>query len=129
MVVDNLANARLESIWRVEQLTGKKVPCHSFDLLDRDQLKSLFKLYRFHAVMHLAGLKGVGESVQKPLLYYRINLDIAMNLIETMQEFSVKNFVFSSSGTVYRQPQYLPINEKHPVGNCFNPYGTTKVRS
>ncbi len=126
VVVDNLGNASTESIRRVEKLTGKTVDVHVFDLLDRGKLRELFTKYQFHTVMHFAGLKAVGESVSQPLRYYRVNIDIALNLIETMEEFNVKNFIFSSSATVYGDPQYLPIDEKHPVGNCSNPYGKTK---
>ncbi len=126
VVVDNLGNSSTESIRRVETLTGKKVDVHTFDLLDRVKLKELFMKYKFYAVIHFAGLKAVGESVRLPLRYYRINIEIALNLIETMEEFEVRNFIFSSSATVYGDPQYLPIDEKHPTGNCSNPYGKTK---
>lgn len=126
VVVDNLTNASMESIKRVEKLTGKKIDFHSFDLLDKEKLKALFKQYQFYAVMHFAGLKAVGESMEKPLLYYKVNVGIAINLTEIMQEFGVKNLVFSSSATVYGQPQTLPVSEQHPIGNCSNPYGTTK---
>lgn len=126
VVVDNLSNSNMESIRRVEKITGKKVDCHTFDLLEKEKLRKLFTEYQFYAVLHFAGLKAVGESVEKPLLYYKVNLGIAMNLVETMSEFNVKNFIFSSSATVYGQPQVLPMNEQHPTGNCSNPYGTTK---
>ena len=126
VVVDNLGNSSMESIKRVETLTGKKVDCYAFDMLERDKLKELFEKYTFHAVIHFAGLKAVGESVQQPLRYYRVNLDIALNLLEVMKEFRVKNLIFSSSATVYGTPSYLPIDEAHPVGNCSNPYGKTK---
>ena len=126
VVVDNLDNSSTESIRRVEKLTGKKVDVHTFDLLDRVKLKELFMKYKFHAVMHFAGLKSVGESVRLPLQYYRVNIEIALNLIEIMEEFKVRNFIFSSSATVYGDPQYLPIDEKHPTGDCSNPYGKTK---
>ena len=126
VVVDNLGNSSKESIRRVEKLTGKKVECHWFNLLDKEKLGELFKTYKFHSVIHFAGLKAVGESVQKPLLYYQVNLGIATNLLEVMQVYGVKNLMFSSSATVYGQPQTLPMSETHPVGNCSNPYGTTK---
>ncbi len=126
VVVDNLDNSSTESIRRVEKLTGKKVDVHTFDLLDRVKLKELFMKYKFHTVMHFAGLKSVGESVRLPLHYYRVNIEIALNLIEIMEEFKVRNFIFSSSATVYGDPQYLPIDEKHPTGDCSNPYGKTK---
>ena len=126
VVLDNLVNSSEESIRRVEKLTGREVPFHCFDLRDKERLRSLFKEHQFFAVLHFAGLKAVGESVAKPLLYYQVNLCIAMNLIEVMQEYQVKNFVFSSSATVYGEPQTLPMDETHPVGNCSNAYGTTK---
>lgn len=126
IVVDNLTNASKEAVRRVEKLTNSSIDCHTFDLLDKDKLKDLFKQYNFYGVVHLAGLKAVGESVSEPLMYYRVNLDIAMNLIEVMKEFNVKNLVFSSSATVYGQPVKLPIDENHPVGDCSNPYGKTK---
>ena len=127
VVVDNLSNSSIESIKRVENLTGKKVDYYIFDLLEKDKLIDLFKKYQFYAVMHFAGLKSVGESVEKPLMYYKVNLDIAINLIEVMRDFQVKNFIFSSSATVYGKPQNLPVSEDHPVGSCSNPYGTTKL--
>ena len=126
VVVDNLHNSSMESIQRVKKLTGKEVDCYAFDLLQRDKLRELFLKYTFRAVIHFAGLKAVGESVQKPLLYYRVNLDITLNILEVMKEFGVKKFIFSSSATVYGTPSYLPIDEAHPVGNCSNPYGKTK---
>lgn len=116
----------MESIRRVEKITGKKVDCYDFDMLQSDKLRDVFMKYNFHAVIHFAGLKAVGESVQQPLLYYRVNLDIAINLLELMKEFGVKNLIFSSSATVYGTPKYLPIDEDHPVGSCSNPYGKTK---
>lgn len=126
VVVDNFSNASKEAIKRVEKLSKSSIDCHAFDLLDKDRLKELFKKYNFYGVIHFAGLKAVGESVREPLMYYRTNLDIAMNLIEVMKEFNVKNLVFSSSATVYGKPMKLPIDENHPVGNCSNPYGKTK---
>lgn len=126
VIIDNLENASSESVKRVEKLTGKKVDLHVFDLLDIEKLREVFAKYNFCAVMHFAGLKAVGESVQLPLRYYHVNIEIAVNLVEMMQEFGVKNFIFSSSATVYGDPKYLPIDEKHPVGNCSNPYGKTK---
>lgn len=126
VVVDNLDNASEEAVHRVEKITGKKVDFIKLDLLEADKVKELFQRYKFYAVMHFAGLKAVGESVEKPLLYYRTNIDVALNLLDTMGEFGVRNFIFSSSATVYGLPQYLPLDEKHPVGNCSNPYGKTK---
>lgn len=126
VAVDNLENSSVESLKRIEKITGKKVDFYEYDILDREKLTEVFKKYRFFAVMHFAGLKAVGESVRIPARYYRVNIDIALNLIEVMKEFGVKNFIFSSSATVYGEPQYLPIDENHPVGNCSNPYGKSK---
>ena len=126
VVVDNLYNASEEAIRRVEQITGKQVDFVKLDLLDSGKLRELFEKYQFYAVIHFAGLKAVGESVRLPLLYYRTNIDVAINLLEVMKEYGVKNFIFSSSATVYGTPQYLPLNENHPTGDCSNPYGKTK---
>jgi len=126
VVVDNLYNSSIESVRRIRKMTGKEVDFYKVDLLDVDKLREVFRKYKFFAVMHFAGLKAVGESVQIPLRYYRVNVDIAINLIEVMEEFHVKNFIFSSSATVYGQPQKLPLDEDHPVGKCSNPYGKTK---
>ena len=126
VVVDNLYNSNAECMKRVEKITGKKVDFFQMDLLDRGKLRELFTKYEFYAVIHFAGLKAVGESVQKPLMYYRTNIDIALNLLELMEEFNVNNFIFSSSATVYGTPERLPLDETHPVGKCSNPYGKTK---
>ena len=126
VVVDNLYNSSEESIHRVEKIMGKKVDFVKMDLQDPDKVRELFEKYRFYCVMHFAGLKAVGESVQLPLVYFKNNIDIALNLLDTMKACGVRNFIFSSSATVYGLPQYLPLDEKHPVGNCSNPYGKTK---
>ncbi|XP_062575729.1 UDP-glucose 4-epimerase-like [Saccostrea cucullata] len=126
VVLDNLANASMESIKRVEEITGKSIPSYSVDLLDRTALSDLFSKHKFSSVIHFAGLKAVGESCQLPLLYYKNNIGGTINLLEVMKEKGVKNLIFSSSATVYGSPQYLPIDEKHPVGGCTNPYGKTK---
>ncbi|KAK2826278.1 hypothetical protein Q5P01_020492 [Channa striata] len=132
VVVDNFSNAVrgegdvAESILRIEKLLGTNIEFHDLDLLDRPGLDKLFKKHSFSAVMHFAGLKAVGESVEKPLHYYRVNLTASMNLLEVMQAHRVHNLVFSSSATVYGDPQHLPIDEQHPVGGCTNPYGKSK---
>lgn len=133
VVVDNFSNAVRgegedvpESIRRIEKLLGTSIEFHKLDLLDKPVLEKLFAEHPFSAVMHFAGLKAVGESVEQPLRYYRVNLTATMNLLEVMQNHNVHNLVFSSSATVYGDPQYLPIDEKHPVGGCTNPYGKTK---
>lgn len=102
------------------------MPFHEIDILDKEKVRDVFSRYPFHAVIHCAGLKAVGESMQIPLHYYHVNVGIAVNLLEVMKEFSVKNFIFSSSATVYGEPQKLPIDESHPTGGCANPYGKSK---
>lgn len=133
VVVDNFSNAVREgsgdlpeSIQRIEKLLNTSIEFHELDLLDRPGLEKLFKKHSFSAVMHFAGLKAVGESVEQPLRYYRVNLTASLNLLEVMQAHNVHNIVFSSSATVYGDPVRLPIDEEHPVGGCTNPYGKTK---
>ncbi|XP_072273811.1 UDP-glucose 4-epimerase [Pyxicephalus adspersus] len=132
VVIDNFhnairgANGLPESLQRVQEIVGKKIEFEEVDLLDRAALNSLFDKHEFSAVMHFAGLKAVGESVEKPLMYYKVNLTGTIQLLEIMNSHGVKKIVFSSSATVYGDPNYLPIDEKHPVGGCTNPYGKTK---
>ncbi|XP_027697135.1 UDP-glucose 4-epimerase isoform X2 [Vombatus ursinus] len=132
VVIDNFHNTirgqgpMPESLKRVEELTGKKVEFEEMDILDQAALQGLFKKHSFVAVIHFAGLKAVGESVEKPLDYYRVNLTGTIQLLETMNTHGVKNLVFSSSATVYGNPHYLPLDENHPTGGCTNPYGKSK---
>ena len=126
-VVDNLCNSSRESIRRVEALSGKTIAFHEVDLLDLNALRTVFKQAPdAEAVIHFAGLKAVGESVQKPLLYYRNNLDATLNLCQVMAEHNLTNIVFSSSATVYGDPASTPIKEDFPL-SCTNPYGRTKL--
>ncbi len=126
VVMDNLSNSKTTSLERVEQITGKKAEFHKIDLLDRNGLDSLFDKYDFDGVIHFAGLKAVGESVQKPLLYYKNNISGTVTLCEAMHKAGVKNLVFSSSATVYGDPETNPIPESSPV-TAVNPYGQTKL--
>jgi len=127
VIIDNLCNASAESLKRAEQITGKQVHFHSVDLLDKTALSKIFSTYKISSVIHCAGLKAVGESVQVPLKYYRVNVGGTLNLLECMQDAGVNRIVFSSSATVYGIPQYLPLDEKHPGGiGMTNPYGKTK---
>ncbi|XP_035658754.1 UDP-glucose 4-epimerase-like [Branchiostoma floridae] len=126
VVLDNLSNACPESLKRVEAITGTSIPFYSADLLDKPALQAIFDKHDIEAVVHFAGLKAVGESVAKPLSYYKVNVGGTTNLLEVMLEKGVYNFVFSSSATVYGEPQFLPITESHPAGACINPYGRTK---
>jgi len=128
VVADNLCNSSEEAIHRVEQIVGKSVPFVKAELCEKDQVEALFEKYpHIDAVIHFAGLKAVGESVAKPLEYYTNNLTNTLVLLNMMRAHGVKNFVFSSSATVYGDPASVPIREDFPVGGTTNPYGTTKL--
>lgn len=124
--VDNYSNSSPEAIRRVEELTGKKVNAYELDLRDRAALEAAFAKEAPDAVIHFAGLKAVGESVEKPLDYYNNNLIGTITLLETMQKFGVKKFVFSSSATVYGKATQMPLDETMPIW-CYSPYGWTKL--
>ena len=124
-VVDNLSNAREESLKRVQQITGRSLFFHKVDLLDKAALTSVFRSRGVDAVVHFAGLKAVGESTEIPLRYYHNNVTGTLILLEVMKEFGVKTIVFSSSATVYGDPQKVPITEDFPLSPT-NPYGRTK---
>ena len=127
VVADNLCNSSEESIRRVEKIVGKKIPFVKTELCNPDEVEALFNQYPdIDAVIHFAGLKAVGESVQKPLEYYTNNLVNSLVLLNAMRRHGVKNFVFSSSATVYGDPASVPIREDFPTGGT-NPYGTTKL--
>ncbi len=126
VVVDNFSNSRIESLKRVEKITGCSIPFFKADLNDKDALRSIFKTYPIEAVIHFAGLKAVGESVEKPMHYYYNNVCGSIALFEAMAEFGVKRLVFSSSATVYGDPQTVPIKEDFPL-SATNPYGRTKL--
>ena len=117
-----------ESLKRVELITKKKIlKFCELDLLDEAELDKLFAAYSFDGVVHFAGLKAVGESCQIPLTYYQKNVNGTLNLLIKMQKYNVKKIIFSSSCTVYGNPEYLPVNEEHNTGrNITNPYGRTK---
>ncbi|RUM37244.1 MAG: UDP-glucose 4-epimerase GalE [Desulfobulbus sp.] len=126
-VIDNLCNANPEGLRRVERITGKKIRFFQADLLDYPATRQVFlESPDATSVIHFAGLKAVGESVEKPLLYYQNNLTGTLNLCKIMQEQGVKNIVFSSSATVYGDPASVPITEDFPLLPCTNPYGSTK---
>ncbi|MDX1640420.1 MAG: UDP-glucose 4-epimerase GalE [Balneolaceae bacterium] len=128
VVIDNLSNSSTESLRRVEKLTSKTVDFYKTDLLDIDALIELFETHTFDAVIHFAALKAVGESVEKPLLYYKNNIASTINLCEVMKKNDVKNIVFSSSATVYGDPTQSPLTEKNSL-KAVNPYGQTKLTS
>ena len=128
VVVDNLSNSCEESLKRVEKITGKAVPFIKADLCDVAATEAVFAQHPdITAVIHFAGLKAVGESVRKPLEYYTNNLVSTLVLLNAMRAHGVKNFVFSSSATVYGDPASVPIREDFPTGGTTNPYGTTKL--
>uniref|UniRef100_A0A0B6YYJ8 UDP-glucose 4-epimerase n=1 Tax=Arion vulgaris TaxID=1028688 RepID=A0A0B6YYJ8_9EUPU len=127
IVVDNFSNGSPESIKRIETVTGSVIPCYNVDLLNKNDILDVFKKHKeISIVIHFAALKAVGESVEKPLLYYRVNVMGTVNLIEAMCENGVTRIIFSSSATVYGDPKYLPMDENHPVGNCTSPYAKSK---
>jgi UDP-glucose 4-epimerase len=126
-VVDNLCNSSRESLRRVEQITGKTVDFHEMDVRDAAGLDRLFSEQPFDAVMHFAGLKAVGESVAKPLEYYRTNIDATLTLCDVMQRHGVHQLIFSSTATVYGVPESLPLTTDSRVGvGLSNPYGKSK---
>jgi len=126
IVVDNLCNSKIESLKRVEKITGKKILFYQEDLCNSAGVEKIFSENSIDSVIHFAGLKSVAESVEQPLRYYQNNINGTLVLCEVMQARGVKNFVFSSSATVYGNPETVPINENAPVG-AFNPYGRSKL--
>ncbi len=126
VVVDNLSNSSPVSLERVGEIIGKEVPFIKADVRDALAMDTVFKQYRIDAVIHFAGLKAVGESVQKPLEYYENNMNATFVLVNAMRNNGCKNIIFSSSATVYGNPAIIPITEECPKGACTNPYGKTK---
>ena len=127
VVYDNLTNSSPVSLERVTHITGKQVTFVEGDIRDKAALNSLFSVHAFDAVIHFAGLKAVGESVEQPLKYYKNNVYGSLQLLEVMTEHNVKTIVFSSSATVYGNPVELPLHEKMPTGIPTNPYGMSKL--
>lgn len=126
VVVDNLCNSSEKSLERVKELTGKDFAFYKGDILDDELLNKIFKENDIDCCIHFAGLKAVGESVAKPWEYYNNNISGTLNLVKVMKENGCKNIIFSSSATVYGDPQEIPITENCPKGQCTNPYGWTK---
>lgn len=126
VVYDNLSNSSKEAINRVSSLIDKPIEFIEGDIRDADSLRKVFTAHQFFGVIHFAGLKAVGESVAKPLLYYSNNVSGTVTLLEVMAEHEVKNLVFSSSATVYGDPETLPIDERSKR-SCTNPYGQSKL--
>lgn len=126
VVIDNLVNSNRESLRRVTQIIGKEIPFYQTDIRDREGLNKVFEDHSFDCCIHFAGLKAVGESVQKPLEYYENNMSGTFTLLDVMRNHGCKNIIFSSSATVYGNPAIIPITEECPKGHCTNPYGQTK---
>ncbi|MBE7048090.1 MAG: UDP-glucose 4-epimerase GalE [Ruminococcaceae bacterium] len=126
VVVDNFLNSKPKALERIKQITGRDFPFYEVDLLDRESLEGVFAENKIDAVIHFAGLKAVGESVQKPLWYYHNNITGTLILCESMAKYNVKKIVFSSSATVYGNPASVPIREDFPLSTT-NPYGSTKL--
>ena len=127
IIIDNFSNSDPEVMFRIARITGQKPKIYDGDVQDKTLLAKIFKDNQIDAVIHLAGLKSVGESVMEPLTYYRNNIDCTLSLLEVMKENGVKKLIFSSSATVYGEPEKLPLTETSRVGiGITNPYGRTK---
>ena len=126
VIADNFYNAKPVVIDRIEEISGVRPTVYAIDVADKAALTKLFTEQKIDSVIHFAGYKAVGESVAKPIEYYRNNLDTTLTLLEVMREFGVKKIVFSSSATVYGVPETVPLHEKLPTKGCTNPYGWTK---
>lgn len=126
VILDNFSNSSKESLQRVEKITGKNVTLIEGDVRDSDCLHTIFSQHNISSVIHFAGLKAVGESVEQPLRYYQNNVCGTLTLCTVMEAFKVRNIVFSSSATVYGEPSKVPIKECSPVGGFTNPYGASK---
>ena len=126
IIYDNLCNSSEESLKRVSKIINKDIKFIEGDIRDKERLQGVFSKYNIDAVIHFAGLKAVGESVEQPIKYYDNNVNGTLVLLSVMQEFQCKKIVFSSSATVYGDPTVTPIKENFPVGGTTNPYGTSK---
>lgn len=126
VLYDNLSTSSGSAIKKIAEITGQSIPFIKGDVRDTEVLKDTLAAYQVHAVIHFAGLKAVGESVEKPVDYYANNVQGTISLLEAMQSAQVKTLVFSSSATVYGEPQYLPLDESHPT-SATNPYGRSKL--
>lgn len=126
VVVDNLSNSKIDVLDKLKKITNKDIKFYQGDVCDKELLRKIFQDNKIDSVIHFAGYKAVGESVLKPLMYYRNNIDSTLTLLEVMEEFNCFNIIFSSSATVYGSPKSLPIKEDFPLSTT-NPYGSTKL--
>ena len=127
VIIDNFSNSTPKALGAIKKITGKDFKFYEMDYMDREKLEKVFEENNIEAVMNFAGYKAVGESVQKPIEYYTNNISGALVLLDTMRKFGCKKFIFSSSATVYGDPEIIPITEECKTGGTTNPYGTTKL--
>ena len=127
IIVDNFSNSKPSVLESIRKITGKDFKFYELDYLNREALEKVFKENKIDAVLNFAGYKAVGESVQKPLEYYHNNITGCLVLLQTMKKYNVKKFIFSSSATVYGEPERIPLTEDCKTGGTTNPYGTSKL--
>lgn len=127
VIIDNFSNSKAQVLENIKKITGKDFRFYEMDYRDKEKLEKVFSENNIEAVLNFAGYKAVGESVQKPLEYYDNNINGALALLEVMKKHNVKKFIFSSSATVYGDPEIIPITEECKTGGTTNPYGTTKL--
>lgn len=127
VILDNFSNSKPQSLEAIKKITGKDFKFYEMDYLDREKLEKVFEENKIDSVLNFAGFKAVGESVEKPIEYYTNNISGALVLLDTMKKYGVKKFVFSSSATVYGEPERIPITEDCKTGGTTNPYGTSKL--
>jgi len=127
IIIDDFSNSKPKALEAIREITGKDFKFYEMNYLDREKLEKVFEENKIDAVINFAGFKSVGESVQKPIMYYSNNVSGALVLLDTMNKYGVKKFVFSSSATVYGDPEVVPITEESKTGGTTNPYGTSKL--
>lgn len=127
IIIDNFSNSKPEVLDKIKTITGKEFKFYQIDYLDKEKLEEVFKENKIEAVLNFAGYKAVGESVQKPIEYYTNNISGCLVLLDTMRKYNCKKFIFSSSATVYGDPEIIPLTEECKTGGTTNPYGTTKL--
>lgn len=127
VIVDNFYNSKPEVLEYIKEITNKDVKFYNYDVCDKEKIETIFKENKIDAIIHFAGYKAVGESVEKPIEYYTNNITSTLVLCDLMKQYDCKNFIFSSSATVYGNPKTVPIDEDFELGPTTNPYGTTKL--
>ena len=127
VIIDNFSNSKPEILNKIKEITKKEFKFYQIDYKDREKLEKVFEENKIDSVINFAGFKAVGESCQKPIEYYINNVSGALVLLDTMKKYGCKKFIFSSSATVYGNPEKIPLTEDCKVGGTTNPYGTTKL--